>query len=487
MAKISAFIPISIYTENPEAVIRLKDLGISVFLLCPALPNRDLPSFEMLVVGNLHSTKTIKLISERISSEYTLLIVGQNVAIPHPREIDVFLRYTENNNPGLTYSDYYEVKNGKKKEHPVIEYQAGSIRDDFDFGPLLFFSSDAFKEAASSMKVDYQYAGLYNLRLKISQKYPVKRIPEFLYSVIETDTRTSGEKQFDYVNSRNRDIQIEMEKAATEHLKKIGAFLEPNINEIHFDEEVFNVEASVIIPVKNRANTIKDAVESALKQSTNFPFNVIIADNHSTDGTTELLTALARNNKNVIHLIPDHRDLLIGGCWSEAVHHPSCGKFAVQLDSDDLYKDEHTLQTIIDTFRKDKCAMVIGSYLLTDFSLNGIPPGLIDHSEWTAENGHNNALRINGLGAPRAFYTPIIRELEIPNVSYGEDYFLGITLSRDYKIGRILTPLYLCRRWEGNTDSVLDIKKINMHNTYKDSLRTVEITARQQKNSRNDI
>jgi len=325
------------------------------------------------------------------------------------------------------------------------------------------------------------------MRLKISQRYPIKKIPEFLYTVIENDTRNSDEKQFDYVNPSNRSIQIEMEIAATDHLKQINAFLKPNFEELNLDENIFDVEASVIIPVKNRATTVNHAVESALKQRTDFPFNIIVVDNHSTDGTTELLKSLIGKYKKIIHIIPERTDLLIGGCWSEAVHNPACGKFSVQLDSDDLYKDEYTLQTIVDTFRKEKCAMVIGSYILTDFNLNEIPPGLIDHSEWTSENGHNNALRINGLGAPRAFYTPLLRKLNIPNVSYGEDYYLGITISRNFKIGRIFKPIYLCRRWTGNTDTVLDIYKINVNNTYKDNLRTNEILLRQKKNLKNDI
>jgi hypothetical protein len=487
MAKISAFIPVSLNDVSPGIAGQLKDYGISVYQLVPDRHAEASFAPETIPVNDLQSSRTLKLISTKIFSDFVLLSVKPNIIIPSISVIDRFIQFAEDNNTGIVYSDYYEIKNGIQLEHPTIDYHPGSIRDDFDFGPLLFFKAAAFKEALSQVKTEYNFAGLYDMRLKISQKYPVKRIPEFLYTVIENDTRDSGEKQFDYVNPGNRSIQIEMEIAATDHLKQINAFLKPNTEELNLDENIFDAEASVIIPVKNRAATINGAVESALNQIADFPFNVIVVDNHSTDGTTELLKSLTDKYKNLIHIIPERTDLLIGGCWSEAVHNPACGKFAVQLDSDDLYKDEHTLQTIVDTFRKEKCAMVIGSYILTDFNLNEIPPGLIDHSEWTSGNGHNNALRINGLGAPRAFYTPLLRKLNIPNVSYGEDYYLGITISRNYKIGRIFKPIYLCRRWAGNTDTLLDIYKINLNNTYKDSLRTSEIALRQKKNLKNDI
>ncbi len=487
MAKISAFIPLSVKNDNPGLIKQLKDYGISTYILSSGSPASNLQDTETLYVNNLQSTQTIKLLSIKIFTEYVLLSVKQNVIIPSFSQMERFIRFAEENQAGIVYSDYYEIKNGIQQEHPTINYQPGSIRDDFDFGPVLFFKATAFREALSYVKTDYKFAGLYDMRLKISQRYPIKKIPEFLYTVIENDTRNSDEKQFDYVNPSNRSIQIEMEIAATDHLKQINAFLKPNFEELNLDENIFDVEASVIIPVKNRATTVNHAVESALKQRTDFPFNIIVVDNHSTDGTTELLKSLIGKYKKIIHIIPERTDLLIGGCWSEAVHNPACGKFSVQLDSDDLYKDEYTLQTIVDTFRKEKCAMVIGSYILTDFNLNEIPPGLIDHSEWTSENGHNNALRINGLGAPRAFYTPLLRKLNIPNVSYGEDYYLGITISRNFKIGRIFKPIYLCRRWTGNTDTVLDIYKINVNNTYKDNLRTNEILLRQKKNLKNDI
>ncbi len=321
------------------------------------------------------------------------------------------------------------------------------------------------------------------LDLKISQKYPLVRIPEYLYTVEVKEDIGSEEKHFSYVDPKNRDVQIEMEKAVTQHLKDIGAFLQPPFKEIDFNKsEQFEFEASVIIPVRNRAKTIGDAIDSVLKQETNFKFNLIVVDNHSTDGTTEVIKEKSKKNVLVIHITPGRKDLGIGGCWNEAVHHEKCGKFAIQLDSDDIYSDKNTVQTIVDTFHKEKCAMVIGSYKLTDIDLNELPPGLIDHKEWTDNNGPNNALRINGLGAPRAFYTPVLREIKIPNVSYGEDYGVGIAISRSYKIARIYHSIYLCRRWEGNSDAKLDIVKMNSNNLYKDRLRTFELNARVLKN-----
>jgi glycosyltransferase involved in cell wall biosynthesis len=246
------------------------------------------------------------------------------------------------------------------------------------------------------------------------------------------------------------------------------------------------VEVSVIIPVKNRVKTLTDAIKSVLKQITDFSFNLIIVDNYSDDGTAEIIKSFAEKDKRIHHIIPERKDLGIGGCWNEAVHNPKCGKFSVQLDSDDMYKDENTLQLIIDKFREEKVPMVIGSYVITDFNLEEIPPGIIDHREWTPDNGRNNALRINGLGAPRAFYTPVIRKIKIPNVSYGEDYAVGLAISRYYQIGRIFEPIYFCRRWEDNTDAQIDITKLNANNLYKDRLRTFEIFARQRKNLGND-
>ncbi len=388
------------------------------------------------------------------------------------------LRIAEDSSAGMLYADYYAMVDGTKKNHPVIDYQEGSLRDDFNFGSLLVYRAQALKDAAGKMSgTDYRYAGLYDLRLKVSQAHPLVHINEYLYTEIEEDTRKSGEKIFDYVDPKNRKVQIEMEQACTEHLKDVGAFLKPQFKTIAFNDTHFEFEASVIIPVRNRIKTISDAIESVLKQKAAFKFNLIIIDNHSTDGTSEAIEKFT-HDKRVIHLLPERDDLGIGGCWNTGVHHPQCGKFAVQLDSDDVYSSENTLQTIVDAFYEQNCAMVVGTYKMTNFAMEEIPPGIIDHKEWTPENGRNNALRINGLGAPRAFYTPVLRDIKVPNTSYGEDYALGLNISRNYQIGRIYDVLYLCRRWEDNSDASLDIVKMNAHNTYKDRIRTWELQAR---------
>jgi hypothetical protein len=346
---------------------------------------------------------------------------------------------------------------------------------------MLFDTEKAKKAVNDTSDESFSFAGIYSLRLEISRYGDLVRIGEYLYSSIEQDTRKSGEKLFDYVDPRNRAVQIEMEKACTNYLKKIGAFLTTDkFKSIEFAENQFEFTASVIIPVRNRVTTVSDAIQSVLMQKTDFPFNLIIIDNHSTDGTSEKIKEFA-SDPRLIHLIPERNDLGIGGCWNLGVHHDKCGLFAIQLDSDDLYNDENTVQTVVDTFRKEKCAMVIGTYQMTNFKLEEIPPGIIDHKEWTDDNGPNNALRINGLGAPRAFYTPVLREIKIPNVSYGEDYGVGLAISRQYRIGRIYHPVYLCRRWEGNSDSSLSIPQVNAHNYYKDKLRTFELKARMRK------
>jgi hypothetical protein len=378
----------------------------------------------------------------------------------------------------MVYSDYYERRNNTVIPYPLIDYQEGSLRDDFNFGPVILYDGSAFRNACARMEREYKFAGLYDLRLKISQDHPLLHLPEYLYTVEETDKRKSGEKQHDYVDPRNRAVQIEMEFVCTDHLKEINAWLKPVFDKISFREEEFENEASVIIPVRNRVKTIGDAIASVLSQEAPFSFNLIVVDNHSTDGTTELIKSFAQNDKRLIHHIPDRKDLGIGGCWNEGIFHPECGKFSIQLDSDDLYIDNSVIVRIVDSFYSQQCAMVIGSYQMVNFDLEEIPPGLIDHSEWTPENGRNNALRINGLGAPRAFYTPVIRRIGIPDVSYGEDYAAGLAVSRSYQIGRIYESLYLCRRWEGNTDAALDIASVNAHNLYKDRIRTMELMAR---------
>jgi hypothetical protein len=360
----------------------------------------------------------------------------------------------------------------------------GSLRDDFNFGPVRFYRAEVLKAFRYENYEMLKFAGGYALRLRASRMGELVHIPEYLFTLNETDMRTSGEKQFDYVRSAARERQLEMEQVCTAHLRDIGALLLAPFPETILNEP-FDVEASVIIPVRNRERTIRDAIVSVLIQKTSFPFNLIVVDNYSTDGTTEILQQYASWGK-LVHIIPERKDLGIGGCWNEAVFHPACGKFAVQLDSDDLYFDENTLQIIVDKFYEENCAMVIGSYRMTDFNLEEIPPGVIDHREWTDENGPNNALRINGLGAPRAFYTPILREIRVPNVSYGEDYSLGLTISGKYKVGRIYQPIYLCRRWDDNTDASLDIAKQNIHNLYKDHIRTFELQARILRNKRVD-
>lgn len=382
----------------------------------------------------------------------------------------------------MLYSDYYTERDGQIAPHPTIDYQPGSLRDDFDFGSVLFFKTEALKKVIAEMETDYRYAALYDVRLRLSREGLIFRIPEFLYTDTEQDSRLSGEKQFDYVNPRNREVQIEMEQVCSAHLKTAGAYLSPRFVTIDLTEGSFETEASVIIPVRNREKTIAEAIHSILTQQTDFKYNIIIIDNHSTDNTSRIISEIAAKDQRVIHLVPPRTDLGIGGCWTHAVMHPACGRFAVQLDSDDLYINEKVLQTIVDTFREKRCAMVIGSYRMVNFKLEEIPPGIIDHREWTPENGHNNALRINGLGAPRAFYTPLLREIKIPNVSYGEDYATALAISRDYRIERIYEPLYLCRRWEGNSDADLDIQRVNQNNFYKDKIRTIELFARQIKN-----
>ena len=424
----------------------------------------------------MFDSKKIKQQALQATGEYTLMQIKDTDVQWGYLAQERMRQVLEATGAAMAYSDRYVVKNGQREQAPTIDYQLGSLRDDFDFGALVVIRTSALKEAASRMKTDYRFAGFYDLRLKLSQKYQFVHINEYLYTEQEKDLRLSGQKQFDYVDPRNRERQIEMEQACTEHLKEIGAYLPPKFNQVDFNQGDFPCEASVIIPVKNRVKTIADAIHSVLKQQTDFTFNVIVIDNHSTDGTSEAIDALA--DQRIIHLVPKRTDLGIGGCWNMGIHHPQCGKFAVQLDSDDLYSDEHTLQKVVNAFYEQQCAMVVGTYRMTDFNLQTLPPGIIDHKEWTPENGRNNALRINGLGAPRAFFTPIIRKIGFPNTSYGEDYAVGLAISRYYQIGRIYDVLYLCRRWSGNSDAALDAFRVNANNLYKDRIRTWEVEAR---------
>lgn len=429
--------------------------------------------------GNILSSATVVELAEKCEAEYAMLYLSESLINMGLFAEERFHQIADDSRASMVYADYYEASEDALQPHPLIEYQEGSLRDDFAFGPVLLVRVSAWREALLSLKTEYEFAGLYALRLALSRIAPIVHIDEYLYSVKEIDTRASGEKIFDYVNPRNRQVQIEMEKACTEHLKVIGAYLSPVFKEIDWskDSASFAVEASVIIPVRNRVRTIRDAIKSVLAQKTNFNFNLIVIDNHSTDGTTEAIGEFASDSR-LVHIIPERKDLGIGGCWNTGVHHPACGKFAVQLDSDDVYSSENTLQKVVDTFYEQQCAMVVGTYRMTNFAMEEIPPGVIDHKEWTLENGRNNALRINGLGAPRAFYTPLLRTINLPNTSYGEDYALGLRISREYRIGRIYDVIYLCRRWEDNSDASLSVEKMNRYNFYKDKLRTIELRAR---------
>lgn len=480
--KLTIVIPKGKSEANRITIERFKQNQLVKKIILLSTDDNKLNADLVVRIDSFQTTDTMKKIAEALNSDYVLMMLSDKPILPGQFMSERFLQIAENTNAGLVYSDFYEFENKTLHSHQVIDYQEGSLRDDFDFGELLFIRTDIFKDAVAKMNINFKFAGLYDMRLKISQISNIFHIPEYLYTVEKAETVGTEDKHFSYVDPKNRQVQIEMETACTEHLKAIGAYLKPEQRRINFDEQQFEIEASVIIPVRNRVKTISDAIKSVLSQRTNFKFNLIIVDNHSTDGTTEAISKHAKEDSRIIHIIPDRKDLGIGGCWNEAVHHPKCGRFSCQLDSDDIYKDENTLQTIVDTFYKEKCAMVIGSYQITDFNLNELPPGLIDHREWTDDNGANNALRINGLGAPRAFYTPLLREIKIPNVSYGEDYAVGLAISRDYKIGRIYHSLYLCRRWEGNTDAKLDLPRINVNNFYKDRLRTIELLARKRKN-----
>lgn len=432
-----------------------------------------------VITDRLESSNTIVSIAENTDADYVMICTRHTTIGWGNNTLERFLRVADDTDAVMVYADHYKMVEDKMEKHPIIDYQSGSLRDDFDFGSLWCIKAQALADyIAQPDREEYQFAALYDLRLYLSRVGEIFHLNEFLYSEAELDTRKSGEKQFDYVNPRNREVQIEMEKACTQHLGKVGALIDTTFyRQPDFGEQDFEYEASVIIPVFNREKTVADAVKSALGQKANFKFNVIVVNNHSTDRTGEILDELKADN--LIQIVPERTDLGIGGCWNEAINSSFCGKFAVQLDSDDLYSSPKTLQKIVDAFYKQKAAMIIGSYRMCDFDLNTLPPGLIDHKEWTDENGCNNALRINGLGAPRAFFTPLVRQIQFPNTSYGEDYALGLAFSRRYRIGRIYDELYLCRRWGGNSDAALSVEKVNANNLYKDRLRTMELKARQ--------
>ena len=486
MQKIDCFIACRRVQDQLSTIAQLQASAAvrRIFLLVGAdEAAADVPhGCQLLVADSLRSTQLVLQVATHAVADYVLLMLKASPITLGASALERLLLTAGDTASALVYADRYTVENGQRKAHPVIDYQDGSLRDDFDFGSLLLIRTSLLHQyAAADRERDYRYAGLYDLRLYLSREGRLFHLNEYLYTEQEDDLRASGVKQFDYVNPANRDVQVEMEQACTAHLRQLGALVDSSQRlEVDFDEQPFDVEASVIIPVFNREKTIRDAVESALAQQTTFAYNVIVVDNHSTDGTSHILSSLLPLHRNQLHVItPERTDLGIGGCWNEAVLSDHCGRFAVQLDSDDLYSSPQTLQTIVNAFYQQKAAMVVGSYRMCDFDLQTLPPGLIAHREWTDENGANNALRINGLGAPRAFFTPLLRQVRFPNTSYGEDYALGLLFSRHYRIGRIYDELYLCRRWGGNSDAALSTERINANNLYKDRLRTMELHARQ--------
>jgi len=436
----------------------------------------------VLVAGPIFSHQALRQILSEIKTKYMLLLPNaQQIAI-EPKTLERILEKAKSTKAGLVYSDFFEESDGMKMLHPLIDYQPGSVRDGFDFGFMTLFSVSAVRKALEKYGdiAQVKFAGLYDLRLKLSIDYPITHLKEPLYSVIKMKESSAGEELFAYLDPNNRAAQKEMEGVFTDYLKRIGAYLPPHFKEVEQTQECFPVEASVVIPVRNRKETIAEAVKSALSQKTDFPFNVIVVDNHSTDGTTALLSDLARRHSRLRHTIPVRTDLGIGGCWNDALRHEACGRYAVQLDSDDLYGSTHCLQKMVDVLHQTKYAMVIGSYTLVNEKLEEIPPGVIDHREWTDENGHNNALRINGFGAPRAFNTSLMRKIRFLNVSYGEDYAAALRICREYRVGRIHQSLYLCRRWSGNSDAGLTMEEVNRNDAFKDKIRTEEIAARQE-------
>ena len=483
--KIDLFLPFEALEKGEETLLELHEnktvQHINLLVSSDFASQHQVPEgCTFVVIDRMESSNTVMSIAENTDADYLLLCTRMSSVRWGLYALERFLRTADDTGAVMVYSDHYALEEGALTKHPAIDYQAGSLRDDFDFGSLWLIKSQALLDyVAQTDRVDYQYAGLYDLRLYLSRKGEIFHLNEYLYTEAELDTRKSGEKQFDYVNPRNREVQIEMERACTAHLEKVGAIVDTNFyRQPDFDEQDFACEASVVIPVFNREKTIANAVKSALSQKTNFPYNVIVVNNHSTDSTGKILDSI--DDGRLIQIVPGRTDLGIGGCWNVAVNSDHCGKFAVQLDSDDLYSSPKTLQKIVDAFHEQKAAMIIGSYRMCDFDLNTLPPGLIDHKEWTEDNGCNNALRINGLGAPRAFFTPLVRQIQFPNTSYGEDYALGLAFSRRYRIGRIYDELYLCRRWGGNSDAALSVERVNANHLYKDRLRTMELKARQQ-------
>jgi hypothetical protein len=438
-----------------------------------------------LVKGRIGNGQILNAVIEKFSADYILWLDGSREIAIQERELHRLMAIADITEAGLVYCDYF-VRDGEAlSRHPLNDYQLGSIRDDFEFGSAMLFSLQAIQDSLDRFGSvpDLRWAGFYDLRLKVSIDYEIFHIPECLYTVAERPgAEAAGESLFDYVKPAHRAIQVEMEEVATSYLKHIGAYLEPAFQRADLSRKDYPVEASVIIPVRNRVRTVQEAVMSALEQKTDFPFNILVVDNHSDDGTTDLLAGITLEHSSIRHIIPKRIDLGIGGCWNEALFSDDCGRYAVQLDSDDLYSGHHSLQSLVDLLRSGDYGMAIGSYTLVDSELKTLPPGLIDHREWTDLNGRNNALRINGLGAPRAFVTELIRKKGgFLNVSYGEDYAVALAISRDFRIGRIYENLYLCRRWEDNTDSQLSVEQKNRNDYFKDTIRTLEIRARRKR------
>ena len=445
------------------------------------LQKQELVNEIHFLQGDIRTTANMRFIAEHATTPYTLIYTKYTTLSFVLFALERMEALLEDSGAAMVYADHFNQVGEERTNAPVIDYQMGALRDDFDFGSVLFYRTSALKEAVARMDKEYQFAGLYDLRLKVSQHGALEHINEYLYYDVELDTRKSGEKLFDYVDPKNRGVQIEMEQACTQHLKDIGGYLAPHFKDIDLQGGGFEYEASVVIPCKNRVRTIGPAIRSALNQKVDKPYkyNVIVVDDNSEDGTVEVIEEIvAEGHDNLVYIAQDKSWHAIGGNWNMALHHPKCGRFAIQLDSDDTYSDEHTVQKFIDAFHEQNCAMVVGTYRMTDFDGNILPPGVIDHREWTPDNGRNNALRINGLGAPRGFYTPLLRTINFPTTKYGEDYAVGLRVSREYQIGRIYDVVYNCRRWDDNSDANCDTEAMNRNNLYKDRIRTWELKAR---------
>jgi glycosyltransferase involved in cell wall biosynthesis len=458
-----------------------------IIVVCQETPRLEIPGCRFRVTGALPSRETLTSLLDNVGTAYLLILPGFAQVSIEKSGLQKIIEKAQSTKAGLVYCDFYDESYEGRTLHPLTDYQLGSVRDDFNFGAMMLYSVSAIRKAFHEYGPipSVSHAGLYDIRLKVSIDHSVYHLPEPLYSVVRTEESSDCERIFAYVDPRNTAVQKEMEAVFTDHLRNIGAHVPDNhLREADETFDLFPVEASVIIPVRNRLQTIAEAITNALSQETEFAFNIIVVDNHSTDGTTTVVSDLAGRYSGLHHIIPTRTDLGIGGCWNEALHAQVCGRYAVQLDSDDLYGTPQTLQKIVHMLRQGNYAMVIGSYTIVDFNLNNIPPGLIDHREWSDENGHNNALRVNGLGAPRAFNTSVMRNIGFLDVSYGEDYAAALQISREYRIGRIFESLYLCRRWPGNTDASLSIEEKNKNDTFKDKVRTVEIITRQEINNR---